>query len=387
NQVCYEVLTRQTAVPTNLELIGPLWQPLNVNNHVILQYPDGSWLVYGCETVDHSVVSALQTNTESFGMVLRYGYSGASLSSPLLGPEHPSRTITWLGGWGDGHDVEVDPFFGYAYVSVPRDNEVVVVDLVTSEVVHTYQFADHPYEVELSDDYLRLYVTIRGARLAVVDLLTDAVVVHNLTVLPDTTDITDVIETAPGVVLLSARVGTNHTRLFEYHPATWIGTPIGGEFYAAGAFLEDPLGTSLYYYRTGMYSPARLYKLDLADLGDPNAPWIDINTSSRPVISPDGQRIYAGTHMYRSSDLGWTGSMPVGGMPIMSDDGAKLYIYSGEIHVLDPITLQLRGTYTHRCDIYPSSPETGEAFFNGTLLVVVVDSNLCTLAWPAMAPS
>ena len=371
---------------------GPLWQPLNVNNHVILQYPDASWLIYGCETVDHSVVSALQTSTEDFGLELRYGYSGASLSSPLLGPEHPSRTITWLGGWGDGHDVEVDPLFGYAYVSVPRDNEVVVVDLLTSEVVHTYQFADQPYEVELSDDYLTLYVTIRGARLAVIDLLTDAVVVHNLTVLPDTTEITDVIETAPGVVLLSARIGTNHTRLFEYHPATWIGTPIGGDltFYAARAFLEDPLGASLYYYSaTGGWRADQLYKLDLADLGDPNAPWIEINSYYRPVISPDGQHIYAGTHMYRSSDLGWTGSMPVGGMPIMSDDGSNLYVYQaagGNIHVLDPITRQLRGTYTHRCDINSTSPETGAAFFNGTLLVVVVDSNLCTMMWPAMAP-
>jgi hypothetical protein len=249
----------------------------------------------------------------------------------------------------DGFDMELDLAREQLYVSIPNQNEVVVISLVTGQVAARVRLDERalvralgsvpevlvgtrPHGLDLSLAGSTLFVALNEASSVVyVDLdtlgLTQVVIGSEL----GNSKTWDVIEGKPDRIFASANPGSGglaYIVMIERDAGDAASRVASNRILRARpTFARSPDGQFL-YVGTG-FSPNSLYKLDLSTDAAPIVLEDDhgsVSGTDQLEVSPDGNRIYLGSgQVLDTSDfvqIGLVGS----GIPRLNADGSLAYV-------------------------------------------------------------
>ncbi|MCP3974228.1 MAG: hypothetical protein GY720_07020 [bacterium] len=291
-------------------------------------------------------------------------------------------TVVPLGD--EGTDVVADSARGLAYVSVRNTDEVISVDLGSGSITDRHFFSD-PAGLELSADGQYLYVALNSSTgIARVDL-SDWTSTH--VTLPDLGDprTWDVIEIAPGVVLVSATPSTSGSSwIVRYNFATDESDIVASHrmIDTGPRFAIDP--THDYVY---VGEGQSLYRLDLS------TPLLDIVAEDQHgklygtqdvTVSPDGSYVVTSNGQQLDAPTLLEIGVFAPGIPLFSDSGSKLYsLYTNwryetlVVSVNDPTTGQLIEQWEPYCGGISATRFTKAE--NSNDLLALVEDGLCML--------
>jgi len=156
-----------------------------------------------CPFVGDNLYSVMES-TPTGGLVLAYG-NHLCISDPLTPteiPEPPLQAGPLVDLGSPAHAVEVDIARGRAYVSVPFQNRVVVIDVATGDELER-RFFRYPQGLALSPDGSRLFVALgQSTGVAVWNLVDDTVTDLTISEL-DAPGASDVVSPTDNVILVS----------------------------------------------------------------------------------------------------------------------------------------------------------------------------------------
>ena len=247
-------------------------------------------------------------------------------------------------------DVEVDDARGVAYVALPSEDSIAVVDTTTGDVLE-HRFFSAPNRLDLAIDGGRLFIaSLDTTGIAIWDLVTDTTTSVTIPELDNAVawDIGNTV--GDELVITSVRAG-NHVH-FD------VGT---GVTQVIGPGTDGPdLAVSATQAIVGhAFSPdvLRVYELD-----QPGFPWqqVRVGSSDHPLIAPDGTWFSsAGGQTFDSSSAIQTGIRAVGpsvvgvdGMVYVLDvgwTGTRVTVPRGTIVQFDADTHERLGTAPPPC--------------------------------------
>lgn len=237
---------------------------------------------------------------------------------------------------GSGFDIAVDPVRGWLFVSIPSENEVVVISMSPLRILDRIDFeggAPHGLHLGMNGD--TLYVALNQAGIvAAVDLNTKTVTEIPVSEALGDSRVYDVVEGKRNRLYVSANPGSSGiaylamVKLDEANSVSRLSS--GGVIRARPVLLESP---DMKYLYVGMgFSPQRLYKFDITT-DDPQKVLEDsVKRTERFDVSPDGNRIYLKSgHVLHTGSFTEEGAVAAG-VPKVSLDGRLLYVFIGDTY-------------------------------------------------------
>ncbi|MEA2000550.1 MAG: S-layer homology domain-containing protein [Actinomycetota bacterium] len=316
--------------------------------------------------------------------------TAAFVNTPAAQAETLLVDTTNVAVGGLPNDVVVDMQRGLAYVSITDNDEIVSADMTTGAILARHFFSK-PTGLELSADNQYLYVALNSStgisRVKLADWTSTEIT------LPELGDrrTWDVIETSPGVVLVSANPGSNGLAwIVRYNFDTAAAERVADDtIIRAGPRFAIDNGN--YVYVGAGFSPNSLYRLDLS------TPLFDIvaeddhgsvGGTQSLAVSPDGSFVVIGSgQKLDASTLTQIGDFEPG-VPLFDDSGARLYsLYEDRIQgrllvsVSDSATTQLIEQWEPDCGSAQdlrATPAFTKGFGSSVLLATTEDS-LCLI--------
>lgn len=202
---------------------------------------------------------------------------------------------------GDAHEMVFDASRQRFYVTIPANNEVVIVSIAPFAIEGSIPFGSPPRGIDLSHDASKLFVALNGAgAVGVVDLAT-----NNVTTIPIGTELGDprtwdVVEAQPNRLFVTSNPGSSG---FAYIVQVMLGTEnvasrvANRQIIRASPVLEVSPDENFLYIGSG-FSPNSLYKLDLNQADAPEVLEDDhgsVSGTSQLETSPDGSKIHLGS--------------------------------------------------------------------------------------------
>lgn len=220
------------------------------------------------------------------------------VSAATLAAAAPAQIQVDLDLGADLHDIAIDAPRDRAYVSIPTQSRVAIVDTNTWMETGDFTVAPNPQGLALSIDGTRLFVAKNGAgAVAVIDLASGAQTEILLTTLLDDPRTYDVIEARPGELFVSSNPSSNgfayivRVDLANGNAAARVAS--NRIIRCAPTFEVNPARTALYV--GACFSPNSIYKLDITI---PTAPIVaeddhgSVSGTSHVEVSPDGSRVH-----------------------------------------------------------------------------------------------
>ena len=220
----------------------------------------------------------------------------------------------------DGHDLEYDDNRNVIYVSVPSQNEIVIIDVASLTIQNQIPVSAEPRGLDLSSDNTKLYIALNGnGSVGILDLTTNIVTDVLVDQLGDLRT-WDVEETESNRIFVSANPGSSGSSFIVEVTHDEFGNILTQQsrvddvvIRTAPTFATSPDNDFLY---VGDTSITNIYKLDL---NAPDTPVVltadrDITDGNFLTISPDGSFIHTRSNtIVRSDSLTRAGALTAGG--------------------------------------------------------------------------
>ena len=285
---------------------------------------------------------------------------------------------------GTGQDMVIDAARDQVYISVPDNDEVLVVSTTGNHITSSIVVGDNPHGVTLNEDGSKLYVALRGSgELAVVDTATLSLQLLDVSDGLDHPQTFDVVEGRPGRLYATGSGGFARIAQIDTDDGNAITTVAGNRIISGRPVLEaSPAGDFLYIGEG--FSPQSLYKLDLLDDTAPIVLEDDhgsVSSTDHLSIRPDGTQI-----ALRSGQVLRTASFlqvarVSNGWSSFNDDGSRLYVVTndGDVEVYETVGFTIVDQFTPDCDLGSVSQVEATTF---NRLFVLDDDSLCIIKLP-----
>ena len=250
---------------------------------------------------------------------------------PSAGYAQPLTTIG-----SPGFDMVLDSTRQQLFVSVPYQNEVVIISTQTQQILKRVLVGSVPQGIDLSHDGTTLYVALNGAgEVALINLQTFNITRINVEAMLGTSLVYDVIEAKPNRVFVSGSPnsysGTSaYIAMIKRDENDAVVRVADNRVIRYAPWFEASPDTQFLYISERNSSTASLYKMNLS--ADADSIVLEDQTSSsqnvlqRLVLSPDGSRIY----MQDGRVLDTTIFNLIGnvepGIPLLNQEGTLLYV-------------------------------------------------------------
>ena len=236
-----------------------------------------------------------------------------------------------------GHDVVYDSFRNRIYVTVPSQNELVVVSPETRTITDRFFIGSNPRGMDISEDGSRLYIALnQAAAVAEVDLSTNIVSETVVGTQLGSSLAWDVVEAQSGNVFVTGNPGSGgfaYVVRIDTAADNAVTRVASNRIIRAGpTFLESP-GADRLYVGEG-FSPNSLYALDITQS---TAPLVfqdnhgSVSGTQGSDISPDGQRIFLSSGQVLRSDSFLQAGRIGSGLPSVTEDGQSVLVSSGSL--------------------------------------------------------
>ena len=254
----------------------------------------------------------------------------------------------------DGWDMEYDIARELLYVSVPTNDEIILISTRNYEIVDRVFIGPNPRGIDLSLDGTHLFVALYEAgSVAVLDL--DALTVTEIVVGQVIGDSRtwDVVEGRPNRVFVSASPGSSGTSrigMIKLDEGNEVVVVADNQIIRSSPVFEASPDHDVLY----IGERERLFKLDIQQESAPivlASPFNAVSSSSHLELEPNGSHLYMRSgEVVRTDDFEEVASN-IGGVPAFGSDPSVYYVahHPGRIAVYDTATVTQIDELTPPC--------------------------------------
>ena len=246
----------------------------------------------------------------------------------------PVATSNNLNLGAPAFDMEIDATRNLLYVSIPTQNEIVLVSLDTFTILSRVVVGPSPHGIDLSKDGNILYIALnQSGSVAMLDLNTMLVSEVVVAVELDTSLTYDVVAATSTEVFASGNPGSSgfaYIVKIDTANSNLVTRVASNRIIRADPFFVASADQQDLYVGEG-FSPNSVYKLDLTQNDAPivledNHGDIIYGGNKHLAINPDGSRLYLASGQVLNTNTLTQAGLIGSGVSTVSTDGAKVYI-------------------------------------------------------------